>query len=72
MSGYDWGVYILLRFTLKDGRIFSKKHNQTLINHEILRQKMKLFSSIIQSCIFILGFSQMLSGQSFHDTKRKY
>ncbi|WP_370899705.1 T9SS type A sorting domain-containing protein [Chryseobacterium gossypii] len=23
MSGYDWGVYIL-RFTLKDGRIFSK------------------------------------------------
>ncbi|WP_292008814.1 T9SS type A sorting domain-containing protein [Chryseobacterium sp.] len=23
MSGYDWGVYIL-RFTLKDGRVFSK------------------------------------------------
>ncbi|QUY58108.1 hypothetical protein I2F65_14070 [Chryseobacterium arthrosphaerae] len=23
MTGYDWGVYIL-RFTLKDGRIFSK------------------------------------------------
>ncbi|PWW29889.1 MULTISPECIES: hypothetical protein [unclassified Chryseobacterium] len=23
MSGYDWGVYVL-RFTLKDGRIFSK------------------------------------------------
>jgi hypothetical protein len=23
MTGYDWGVYVL-RFTLKDGRIFSK------------------------------------------------
>ena len=23
MSGYDWGVYVL-RFTLKDGRVFSK------------------------------------------------
>jgi len=29
---------------------------------------MKLFSSAI-SCIFILGFLQTLSGQSFHDTK---
>ncbi|WP_260446561.1 RHS repeat-associated core domain-containing protein [Chryseobacterium lactis] len=32
-------------------------------------KKIKLFSSIILSCILILGFSQTLLAQSFHDTK---
>lgn len=32
-------------------------------------KKSKLFFSIIVSCISILGFSQVASGQKFHDTK---
>ncbi|MBT2620095.1 RHS repeat-associated core domain-containing protein [Chryseobacterium sp. ISL-6] len=35
---------------------------------KLYARRMNVFSSII-SCIIILGFSQLLSGQSFHDTK---
>jgi RHS repeat-associated protein len=33
------------------------------------KKKRNFFSSIMLSCIFILGFSQAASAQSFHDTK---